>query len=300
MSKNEFNRSICFTFFEDYRKTAQELENDFGKEIVADYYNAIIDYALYGTEPELKGAIKYVWHTTKSSIDKSIQRRASGFSNSRENTEQTEKVIKYKEENPNATQREIADATGISVGKVNKVLKGSSFSNTDSITNSTSTSNSISEREHEHVSPENANAKREIERELEDLSEEELKSIISDFYNKVKYKTTKERLNLKNEITKDTIKEVEGILAQRKKDKYRNALDRMGISLDSEVSLDKAHWFATEILKFKVTKEEMQEDMNVHAQYEQPYTWNDFVYPPKPLERSNFYDYTARLCSMLN
>ena len=147
MNDKEFKRSVCFTFFEDYRLTAKEIEKDFGKEAAADYYNAIIDYALYDVEPELKGALKYVWPTTKQTIDRSINRRASGFS--RENTDQTEKIMRYKEEHPDATQREIAEATNTSLGKVNKVLKDSSSSVSSSSSSSSSNSNSTSERERE-------------------------------------------------------------------------------------------------------------------------------------------------------
>lgn len=150
-SNKEFKRNVCFSFFEDYRLTAKELEKDFDKSVVADYYNAIIDYALYGIEPELQGALKYVWHTTKTTIDKSIERREKGFR--RENIEQTEAILKYKTENPDATQREIGLATRTSVGKVNKVLKEcSSSSFTGSNTNSNTTSITSSEREHEHHS----------------------------------------------------------------------------------------------------------------------------------------------------
>lgn len=149
MGKKEFSRNICFTFFEDYKKTADELEKDFGKELVADYYNAIINYALYNIEPELKSALKYVWHTTKTTIDKSIERRSNSFS--KENTEQTEKIMKYKEEHPDATQREISEATGISVGKVNKVLKSSDSTST-STTNSNTTTIREHEREHDSLS----------------------------------------------------------------------------------------------------------------------------------------------------
>ena len=60
-----------FIFFNDYRETAKEIEEEYGKEAVADYYNAIIDYALYGNEPKLdKGLLKYVWCITKEKIDK--------------------------------------------------------------------------------------------------------------------------------------------------------------------------------------------------------------------------------------
>lgn len=161
--ENMFKRNVCFTFFEDYRLTAKDLEADFGKEVVADYYNAIIDYALYGNEPDLKGTLKYIWHTTKSTIDKSIERRSNGFT--RENTKQTEIIKDYKKNHPDATQREIAEATGISIGKVNKVLKNNKDDNSNSNTITNSNTNTITnttnerEREHnrEHVSLDDLN-----------------------------------------------------------------------------------------------------------------------------------------------
>ena len=155
-SKKEFRRNVCFSFFEDYRLTAKELEKDFDKSMVADYYNAIIDYALYEEEPKLSGALKYIWYTTKTTIDKSVERRSNGFS--RENVEQTDAVLKFKEENPGATQREISEATNVSVGKVNKVLQRKSYSDSisDSYTDSDSSTSSLSftcsEREHEQDS----------------------------------------------------------------------------------------------------------------------------------------------------
>ena len=150
---NEFKRNICFSFFEDYRLAAKEIENDFGKEPVADYYNAIIDYALYGKEPNLTGVIKYVWPTTKTTIDKSIERRAVGFGKS--NEDKTNAILMYLEQHPGASQREIAKETGISLGKVNSVLKNihtDSDSNTCSNTcsNSITNTNTSYEREREH------------------------------------------------------------------------------------------------------------------------------------------------------
>ena len=65
---------INFIIFEDFRKAAMEIENEFGKSNVVDYYNAIIDYALHEKEPKMQGVIKYLWHTTKATTDKSIER----------------------------------------------------------------------------------------------------------------------------------------------------------------------------------------------------------------------------------
>lgn len=188
MLKNnkEFDRNICFTFFEDYRKTAKEIEEDFGKEAVAEYYNSIIDYALYEIEPELKGTIKYLWHTTKTTIDKSIDRRASGFA--REDIEMTERILKYKKDNPNATQRDIAHFTGASIGKVNKVLNNHSISYTNS--DASTSSNTTSEHEHEHGSSidEKKNIKKEKKkpRKLEEISDKEKAEIVKHFRAKTK------------------------------------------------------------------------------------------------------------------
>lgn len=211
----EFDRSICFTFFEDFRKTASKLERDLGKEIVADYYNAIADYSLYGVMPELTGILEYIWPTTQTTIDKSIENRARGFL--RGNTEQTETILAYKQEHPDASQNEIAKATGISKGKVNKVIKAQTVSDTipytDTTTNSVTTSNTIRDRDRDHATSESTYT---IRRGLEDLTDEELESIKTDFSKRVDYMVTRERLGLNRQVSKEMQKEVDEILSQRK------------------------------------------------------------------------------------
>lgn len=217
----EFDRSICFMFFEDYRKTAKEIEEDFGKEAVADYYNAIIDYALYENEPELKGAVKYVWHTTKTTIDKSIERRSNGFR--REDTEKTNRILEYKKENPEATQREIAEATGTSPGKVNKVLKSSSDSNTDSssFTDSYSNTYTTREREREHdmktKKEDNSSSKKPVKKKrLCDLSDWDLEGIIDKLNSGTKYADLYKSYNLEdNCLHKGVIAEIQAIIEER-------------------------------------------------------------------------------------
>ena len=63
----------------------------------------------------------------KNTIDANQERRAQGFN--RENTDQTDAILKYVELHPDATQREIANATNCSIGKVNKVLSNNSNDN---------------------------------------------------------------------------------------------------------------------------------------------------------------------------
>lgn len=189
--ENEFKRNICFSFFEDYRLVAKEIENDFGKEPVADYYNAIIDYALYEKEPNLTGVIKYVWPTTKTTIDKSIERRAIGFGKS--NEDKTNAILMYLEQHPDATQREIARETGISLGKVNSVLKNTRIdSNSNSCSNSITNTNTSDEREREH--PQNSfEAKNyRVDNEFSDCS--------STFTNERSFEHKNEHLNQSNQI----------------------------------------------------------------------------------------------------
>lgn len=52
-------------------------------------------------------------------------------------------------------------------------------------------------------------------RDLEDLTDEELESIKIDYSKRIDYKTTRNRLRLNRQVTKDTWKEAESILAQR-------------------------------------------------------------------------------------
>ena len=253
LAKKEFDRKVCFSFFEDYRKTAKEIENDFGKEDVLDYYNAIIDYALYEIEPEIKGVLKYTWYTTKTTIDKSIERRSKGFG--KEDTEKTDKVLEYVKDNPNATQREISEATGVSLGKVNNVLKEvnkecnsttdantytntipttNTLSDTNTYTVSCSITNTTSEREHEHDSHAEKKKTENKKRTLEDLSDEELRSIIEDYRKRIDYQSTRERLGLNRQITKNTSEEVESILKQREKINKEKIMKEKMISMNSE------------------------------------------------------------------
>ena len=132
--KNEknFDRSIAFTFYAEWHEMAKEIEEDYGKEVVADFYNAIIEYALFEVEPEKKAPLKYFWAQLKEKIDASQAHRAKGFG---ENVELNEKILQYKQENPEATYRMIAEAVGCSVGKISKVLGRGSNSTTATSTN---------------------------------------------------------------------------------------------------------------------------------------------------------------------
>lgn len=108
-------------FFSTWLETAKTIEEDYGKEVKCDFYDTVLNYSLYGTEPELSGAIKYVWPTIKEQINQSVEHRSKGFQ--REDKESSDKILTYKNEHPESSQRKIAEECGCSVGKVNKTLK---------------------------------------------------------------------------------------------------------------------------------------------------------------------------------
>lgn len=289
MNKNvtkEFDRSVCFTFFEDFRKTAIELQKDFGKEIVADYYNAIADYALYGAMPELTGAIKYIWPTTKSTIDANIKRRERGFG--REDTEQTDNILQYKKENPNATQRQIAEATGCSSGKVNKVLKSASSSTADTFTDTSTYSHSITtrEREREHASQGGAFAeKTELKsredsrkRSLEELSYEEKTELVAHYKNRTMlYPVMYKHYNLLDGcLNKETLSKLEEDMRQQvckktaeaREQAKLNALIKHRLSMDeaNELFMDLCSWSWDDTINAPEVLEEWLSNLDLSAQ----------------------------------
>ena len=135
-NNNVFDRSVAFTFYKEWKEDADTIEEDFGAEGKAKFYDAIINYALFEAEPEMKAPIKYFWNTIKEKIDASQKNRSKGF---REDTGMTQKVIDYKQQNPEASVRDVAKAVGCSIGKVSKSLNSTPISTSTTITTPTST-----------------------------------------------------------------------------------------------------------------------------------------------------------------
>ena len=140
-NNNVFDRSVAFTFYKEWKEDADTIEEDFGAEGKAKFYDAIINYALFEVEPEMKAPIKYFWNTIKEQIDASQKNRSKGF---REDTGMTQKVIDYKQQNPEASVRDVAKAVGCSIGKVSKSLNStpiSTYTTTNTTTNTNTTMN---------------------------------------------------------------------------------------------------------------------------------------------------------------
>lgn len=135
MNNKKFDRAKAFTFYGEWSEIADMLEADYGAKISNEFYKAIKNYALFSTEPSLSAPIKYLWPQLKEKIDASQAHRARGFC--REDKELTKLILELKEMNPEATQREIAETAGCSIGKVNKVLKNATSTNTSTTTSTT-------------------------------------------------------------------------------------------------------------------------------------------------------------------
>lgn len=89
-SKEQFDRSKCFTFFNTYRTQGKRIREKYGDKMAADYYEAIIDYGLDQkpiTDDEL---MLLIGETLLETIDSSQKRRSRGFG---ENTERTKAIF---------------------------------------------------------------------------------------------------------------------------------------------------------------------------------------------------------------
>lgn len=120
-TQKEFDRSVCFSFFEDYFQHVEIIEKEFGIKTAYKVIMAIVKYGLYEEEPEDDRMKILVNKTILKSIDLSQNRRARGFKG--EDLEKTKIVTDYYRDHPDASQDEIAKMTGVSKGKVNKVIK---------------------------------------------------------------------------------------------------------------------------------------------------------------------------------
>lgn len=226
MSKTQkvFDRSVAFTFYKEWKQDADTIEEDFGAEVKAAYYDAIINYALFEIEPEMKAPIKYFWNSIKEKIDASQGHRKRSF---REDTELTNKIIDYRAANPTASQRNIAEAIGCSTGKVNKVLNTDTSTNTNTSTStSTSTNTGVNVNVNAHAQDTvnvNVNAheeEKEEKREIEDLSEKELQSIKQDYKGHMSYNDMKQKYNLKA-ITKEQLENIDALLRAKQQERQK-------------------------------------------------------------------------------
>lgn len=117
--EKEFERNRCFMFFESYLESAEKYQTLFGTDVAFNYLIGLAKYALYQEESEddmTNGLVSAL----KNTIDSGQEKRSKAFSG--ENFDQTKVVAEYYRDHPRASQRAIADATGVSKTKVQKTL----------------------------------------------------------------------------------------------------------------------------------------------------------------------------------
>lgn len=218
METKEFNRAVCFTFFESYLEQGKLALDMFGAETCANYFIGLVEYALYkkeSTDPVTQMLITGI----KNTIDAGQEKRERAFS--REDTELTEKILAFIKEHPQATEREIANTLGCSNGKVNKVKQKYGISNKNNNYNTTPNTNTNTNNNTMSMSEsKNAVPCPQQKRLLEDLSEEELESLLKKFKKRVKYQELYAEYNLASgTLNKDLELSIQQVRNERKKEK---------------------------------------------------------------------------------
>ena len=213
-----FNRNVCFQFYESYLEQAELIKEQFGAETCANYFIALTRYGLYQEEPSDK-MVRLLISGLKNTIDAGQLKRERAFD--RQNTDKTEMIIKYKQEHPEATQREIAEACDCSVGKVNKALNINSNNNYNNNINSNTNNNSVNMNVNTHSLQE------EKKRELKDLTEEEAKEISEKLRNRERYVDIQNQYNLVyGSITKDFEKRYEEAVQREREQREQAKIDK--------------------------------------------------------------------------
>ena len=121
MNKDTFDRSVCFTYFNEYHKQVMLVNKLFGAEKAMAVYEAIADYGLFGKEPEDEEVLLLTGASVLKSIDLSQDRRQRGFAG--EDLDKSELIITMHIEHPEYSQNRLAEMLHTSKGKINKTLK---------------------------------------------------------------------------------------------------------------------------------------------------------------------------------
>lgn len=117
----EFDRSISFNCFRPWVESIRrERATDPAK--AADAFLVLADYCLYSKEPDPNtNPWGMGWEAVKNGADASIKNRSRSFGTKDMN--KREKIKQYILEHPDASQRNVKDATECSLGLVNEVAK---------------------------------------------------------------------------------------------------------------------------------------------------------------------------------
>ena len=244
-NKREFNRNVCFNFFESYLEQGEMIREQLGDEKGVEYFIALAKYALYQEESE-DAMIRMFITGLKNTIDAGQSKRERGYKgkHNSEDVELTKKIIEYKKEHPDESQDKIAKACNCSKGKVNKVIKRmneevdslnnnvndnsnlNSNSNLNDNLNLNSNTNSmtvtVTEESQNTQSREEEKEEKDLnnKRRLEDLTDEELDNLEYDYKLKVKYTELYKKYNLTERIDNTLLSKIFEIKKDRERE-YR-------------------------------------------------------------------------------
>ena len=250
-NQREFNRNVCFNFFESYLEQGKMIREQLGDEKCAEYFIALAEYALYQKDSE-DVMIRMFITGLKNTIDAGQSKRERGFKgkHNSEDVELTKKIIEYKKEHPDESQDKIAKSCNCSKGKVNKVIKRmneeiDSLNNVNNVNNNSNdnlnlndnlNSNSNSNLNtnsmtvtvtEESQKSQNTQSKEEEKKEdlnnkrrLEDLTDEELDNLEYDYKLKVKYTELYKKYNLAERIDNTLLSKIFEIKKDRERE-YR-------------------------------------------------------------------------------
>ena len=117
----EFDRSVCMSFFNDHRELVKRIQRLHGLEMAYKVQSAIIDYGLNGIKPTEEELLQFIPEPVLNQIDNNQKRRSRSFKG--EDLEVSRSIILLHRDRPEMSQNAIASELGISKGKVNKTLQ---------------------------------------------------------------------------------------------------------------------------------------------------------------------------------
>ena len=119
--KEEFDRSVCMSYFDDHRQLVKRIERLQGIEMAYRVQNLIIDYGLDGIKPTDEELLQFVPEPVLNQIDQNQKRRSKGFLG--EDLEVSRSIILLHRDHPELSQNAISKQLDVSKGKVNKTLQ---------------------------------------------------------------------------------------------------------------------------------------------------------------------------------
>lgn len=295
---NNYKRNVCFTFFESYLQQGELIKEQFGDEKCAEYFISLIRYALYEETP-VDPIIRIFITGLMNTIDANQEKRKRGFD--KEDTELTQNIIDYKNQNPDSTQREIAEACKCSPAKVNKVLKNSNYPNSNPNANDNSNLN---------INTVNVNTntfsccetEKEEKKELEDLTDKELNELLQEYKKKTPYVQLYKKYHLKDNLLDKKLPEIIDKINRNRK--AQKEIEDTAEMFDTDIStiseLEKCFQTTTDGVPvcIELIRETANRDVNVNSIINFFRTYPEYMYENQPYSESYLTNLTDKMIEL--